>query len=599
MEELKLLRKFEPVIHFTKGELFYPCAVDGYLQRCSLWIRDDHGNEKLLADVGELSAEKLALFKEVPLKHVLFLRFVDAPMDVIDYQSWRLRPNRPSFQTLGRMARVGLFSRIVDSFNDASFLVRGMIPSGTTANAEVQYRDMLDEDPKYVYYSRVLREGGYIVLHYIFFYVMNDFRSTFDGINDHESDWEQIFVYLSDDDDPTPAWVAFASHDFSGDDLRRRWDDPDLQKFDGTHPVIFAGGGSHSSYFLPGDYLISIEPKFLRIINNVSEKLRYFWSETLGQGVFASEDEQESRLVMPYIDYARGDGLSIGPGQQESWTPIVLKEDMGWAEQYRGLWGMDTRDRFGGERGPAGPKFNRDGTIRISWYDPLGWSGLDKVPPPKLLPERLKDKISALSEEIKASEADIEGKRDSLRHLELEVQALKKTEYLNKLHQAYQKDLATAQNELKAQIAHHTNLIELSAATQSYLQDIQKGDWGDPHAHIQTKRYPEPPLGPMGRFGAYWTAISGGLLLFAFVALTFLRPNDLLLWILVVAAFFLAIEATIWGRFTKFLLNIIIILAIITALILIKDFFWQIIMLGLMAMIVMSIAKNMRALSGR
>ncbi len=75
-----------------------------------------------------------------------------------------------------------------------------------------------------VYYGRVVREAGYIVLQYMFFYAMNDWRSSFYGVNDHEADLEQIFVYLSDEvgGPLQPCWVAYASHDFFGDDLRRR-----------------------------------------------------------------------------------------------------------------------------------------------------------------------------------------------------------------------------------------------------------------------------------------------------------------------------------------------------------------------------------------
>jgi hypothetical protein len=596
--DLELLQKYEPVVHFTKGELFYPCGVDGYLKRCSLWVRDPRGREKQLAEEGELSAERLAEFKEVPPKHVLFLRFVDEPLDVLEYQSWLRQPDRPSFQTLGRMARVGLFSRIMDSFVDASLLVRGVVPGGTTAAAEVRYQGIRAEDPSSVYYSRVLRDGNYLILHYIFFYVMNDYRSTFDGINDHESDWEQIFVYLTDEEKPQPAWVAYASHDFSGDDLRRRWDDPDLQKVEGTHPVIFAGGGSHSSYFLSGDYLISIEPKFLKMINNAVSALRTFWTETLGQGLYAAE-ETEARFVMPYIDYARGDGLSIGPEQERGWKPIILSEEMGWAENYRGLWGLDTRDRFGGERGPAGPKFNRDGTVRVSWYDPLGWAGLDKVPPTTQAPSQLKDDISALEKEIEALGSEITEKRNDLRHLEMEVQSLKRTDYLDKLHKSYQKQLEEAQKNLRSMTSKHTDLAELLAASRSYQHAMQSGDYGDPHSHIQVLRYPEPPLSPLGKFSAYWAAISGGLLLFAFAVLFLFRPSSLIFWMFTVVTLFLAVESAIWKRLTKFLLSITVTLAIFTGLILIKDFLWEIIMLGLMGIVILSLARNLRELKGK
>ncbi len=53
-------------------------------------------------------------------------------------------------------------------------------------------------DPAYHYHARVVRQDGWLVLHYMWFYFMNDFRSTFAGANDHEADWEQAFIYLEE-----------------------------------------------------------------------------------------------------------------------------------------------------------------------------------------------------------------------------------------------------------------------------------------------------------------------------------------------------------------------------------------------------------------
>jgi hypothetical protein len=593
MDDLTLLRKFEPVVRFNQGELFFPSAVDGYLERCSLWIRDKFGDEQQLAAEGELSAEKLGQFNDIPPNHVLFLRLVDKPMGAIEYQKWLLRPDRPSFPTLGRMARVGILPRIIDSFVDASFLVRGSVPGGTTAEADVLYRDMLSKDPRYVYYARVIHDGGYIILHYIYFYFMNDFRSTFDGINDHESDWEQIFVYVSDDNDPVPLWVAYSSHDFKGDNLRRRWDDPELLKI-GTHPVSFAGGGSHSNYVLPGDYLISVEPKYLHLINGFQEYLRHFWSKTLGQGtIYSNDDLKDMRLAMPYIDYARGDGLIIGPEQGKEWTPIMLTEKMGWVEEYRGLWGLDTKDRFEGENGPAGPKFNRDGTVRQSWNNPLGFAGLDKVAPPNKQSSELKDYIAALSAEYEAIESDIAKKRNNLRLIEFEVQALQKTN-LDVMHKASKKNLETAENELNSLYGRRAELTELLATSESYLKAVEQGDLGDPQAHITVKRYPEPPLDNIGRFASYWVAISGALLLFAFAILLLFLPSRLFLWAIAVTGIFLVVEAIILRRFTRFLLGATILLAIIASLVLVMNYWWQLIILGLIGIVVFSLVRNLK-----
>ena len=187
-----------------------------------------------------------------------------------------------------------------------------------------------------------------------------------------------ISVYLYEDDEElVPAWVAYASHDFHGADLRRRWDDRvDLELVDG-HPVVYAGAGSHAAYFRPGEYQAEVPIPAPRRVKRLAEALDGFWRIRLGQG-----DETRRPLRIPFVDFARGDGLSIGPGQQHEWTPNVIDETTPWASEYRGLWGLFARDPISGENAPAGPMYDRDGSARPSWFDPLGFAGLAQVTPP-------------------------------------------------------------------------------------------------------------------------------------------------------------------------------------------------------------------------
>ena len=108
-----------------------------------------------------------------------------------------------------------------------SLLLRGRVPGGTAAAAEQTYRSQADPD-SCPYYGRVTRDRGFVALQYWFLYAMNDWRSTFGGVNDHEADWEQVTIFLPDPPDQSarPAWVAFSSHDETGDDLRRRRETP-------------------------------------------------------------------------------------------------------------------------------------------------------------------------------------------------------------------------------------------------------------------------------------------------------------------------------------------------------------------------------------
>ena len=95
MNDLELLRHFEPVVNYTQGEIFFPCAIDGYLEKCSLWFRDAAGNEAMIVEPGNLDIEMLAQIGSSPSDQSLYLRFVDQPLDPMAFQRWQRRPDRP------------------------------------------------------------------------------------------------------------------------------------------------------------------------------------------------------------------------------------------------------------------------------------------------------------------------------------------------------------------------------------------------------------------------------------------------------------------------------------------------------------------------
>ena len=155
--------------------------------------------------------------------------------------------------------------------------------------------------------------------------------------------------------------------------MRRRSDDPDLSWVEGTHPVVHAGAGSHSGAYLAGEYLVRVEPPALaRLFGAVAHARELLLPWTRGR--------QRTGLAIPYIDYKRGDGLQVGPGTLRPWTAVLIDDGTPWVRDFTGLWGLDTHDPFGGERAPAGPRYNRDGSIRESWADPVAWAELDDVP---------------------------------------------------------------------------------------------------------------------------------------------------------------------------------------------------------------------------
>jgi hypothetical protein len=396
-----LLRRFEPIVRYTRGEQFFPMSVEAYLRRCSLWRQPPEGEAVCLVPEGELTTEVLVEPRYADFGTVHYLKFI-TPLNLAELAAYRLQTLQKGLRSKdgedlfragrGRLARVGYGSRFVDALFQLSLLARGRVPGDTAAAAALEYRRIMDQDPHYRYYGRVLRQNGWLFLQYWFFYPFNNWRSGFFGANDHEGDWEMVSIYLSEaetDGVVRPVWVAYASHDFEGDDLRRRWDDPELETV-GDHPVVYAGAGSHAGYYRPGEYLAELELPFLMPLVEVGDRLEHFWRRTLrryrvpdGEQPGEGEGTAFNLFRVPFVDYARGDGVAIGPGQERCWDrPGLLSPAPDWARYYRGLWGLYARDLFSGENAPAGPMYNRDGTVRRSWYDPVGWAGLHKVPPP-------------------------------------------------------------------------------------------------------------------------------------------------------------------------------------------------------------------------
>jgi hypothetical protein len=570
-DDLELLRRFEPVVRFTDGEHFFPMSAASYVAACDLLRAGPGIPPQVSVPAGELDLDTLAQTRPIPGEE-RYLRFVPRAMTGMELARWNRSPDRPRFRAPGRLARVGLFARLMDAGFNASLLVRGRVPGGTAAAAVQRYEAIRQEDPTVVYHGRVIRTDGWIVLQYLYFYCMNDWRSSFFGANDHEADLEQAFVVLEQpsggfaapEPAPIPRWFGCAAHDYSGDDLRRRWDDPTLT-FEGEHPVIFAGAGSHASYFEQGEYVTPVPLPAMRPVHRALEGLRRFWRDVLRQddpGDLAAK--VESALSIPFIDYARGDGLAVGPGGDVGWTAIVVDDQTGWIEGFRGLWGLDTRDRFAGERAPAGPKYTRSGTARQSWNDPLGFLGLDKLPPPGRVPAALREQIADLRNERETTRAAAEAKAEEIRRvaagIPVRTAAMVQATGPTKAETA----VAVAEGELAALRARDATLADAQEAATLALARAEAGDMGPPRAHLRQAHHPQPPEEQQyGRIVEFWSAISAGVLLIVLVGSLWLELLPLWAAPIVAIGGYLAIEAAfrrrlidLWLRFTLFLATI-------------------------------------------
>jgi len=595
--DLDLLRAYEPIVRYNHGELFFPTNVEGYLRECDLLAGSSERDRTVIVPVGELTPERLATAVARP-GETLYLRLVQRPMAPIELARWRGRPDRPVFRAPGRLARVGLFARLVDAAFSASLLLRGTVPGGTAATAQVKYARARQDDPRLIYYGRVVRSGGWITLQYLYFYFMNDYRSTFHGANDHEADWEQVFVYLDDaPTGPEPVWIAAAAHDFVGDELRRRWDDATLEKID-DHPVVYAGAGSHASYFERGEYVTEIPLPGLRGARGLLDALRSFWRESLRQPDPGDLGESlASALSVPFVDYARGDGLAVGHGTDATWSPILIDDETPWVDGYRGLFGLDTYDRFGGERAPAGPKYGRTGVVRMSWNDPLGFAGIDKVAPPSRQPDELRGRIRDREVRLRELDDAIEQRSAELPGLDLETRSLAADGAMASLHKTLATELATATAELEAQRRERAGVADALVALRRELGRVEAGDLGDPRAHLQHPHRPVPEADVQyGRIVEFWSALSVGILLLAIVALVSLHLVPWWAALGLALAGYTVLEAAFRRRLTLLTLRVELVLAMISAAILVWEGLFLIVIAAVAGLALVVVLDNVREL---
>ncbi|MCA9362777.1 hypothetical protein KC851_00450, partial [Candidatus Kaiserbacteria bacterium] len=177
----------------------------------------------------------------------------------------------------------------------------------------------------------------FTVLQYWYFYAMNNWGQT-GGFNDHEGDWESVFVFLDNETDQ-PAYVAFSAHHNDGDDelhnlfqydsVRRAWGSEEVT-FDSGRVVSFTALGSHANY--PDN------------------------------GV-----DGEHEIPFQTNDFTSNSGNHI-LGHIKNIEGIIF--------EYEGIWG--TENSSPGGSGPQGPIFI-DLTGQNRFIEPIKWAGIDKI----------------------------------------------------------------------------------------------------------------------------------------------------------------------------------------------------------------------------
>ncbi len=597
-DDLALLRRFEPVLRFNLGEQFFPMDVDRYLAEGRLFIQRPDKEPEEVIPYRRLNATSLTQASQLDVPGAVAFLTVAEPLSASQVRAFRKHSTLKDFRVgPGRLVRVGLPARIVDLLFSLSLLLRGRAPGGFAAGSAVRYQAMQRQDERYSYHGRVTREHGYIALQYWFFYAFNDWRSSFHGVNDHEGDWELAIIYAAPNAHGAiePCWIALSAHDSDGDDLRWRWDDPGLERL-GDHPVIYVGAGSHANYAFPGEYMPAVVVPYTQRVARFGMVLRHLWAR-LGQGDEPSEREAEGFRI-PFVDYARGDGMSLGPSQDHEWELCPLQATMQspsptWVDGYPGLWGLYSGDPLG-ENAPPGPRYERNGLQRRRWYDPMGWCGLDKVPPPARTLSALTTRQQSLRAEQAELTARIAEQSALLAGLELEAEAMLGVPAEQARDVALQQQLSAVSHDLeRSKAARATNELTLERCERLATQ-VAAGDFGSPRAHLRHPSFPTSPADVrLGRVAGIWSAISVGVLLLGLAAL-FRFSISPLPGIVVLLGVYGIFEALFHRNVQEWTARLVVALALLATLVLLVHFFALVALIGVVLLGLFIIVDNVR-----
>jgi hypothetical protein len=238
--------------------------------------------------------------------------------------------------------------------------------------------------------------------------------------------------------------------------------------------------------------------------------------------------------------------------------------------------------------------------VRLAWFDPLGWAGLEKVVPPahqkEILTTRKLDiqaKIQTLKEEIETFQArhyfrgvDLMAIRDTP-HLQTEVNRL------DKILEEERQVLAEKRRQLTIEQA------KLEALEQ-HKMDIEDGKGASLRSHIRHAHQPQSKKHlRFSRLAEIWAAVSiGMMMIIAVLLIVFARPF-FSLGLVGLVLVMVTIEAAFRRRLANLVRWISITLAIVSLLILLYSFFWYIVLAVVMITGFYMIIANLRELLAR
>jgi hypothetical protein len=186
-----------------------------------------------------------------------------------------------------------------------------------------------------------------------------------------------------------------------------------------------------------------------------------------------------------------------------------------------------------------------------------------------------------------------------LQHLGVELAALTGNSHLAVRHQAAQARLRALRDETRELRKERAQGEALIDAIELRRRHLERDEPDDPRAHINRLAAPasDPDL-RLSRFVEVWAAISIGALLLGLVVLLVTAQQYLVLWLGGMLGAFIFIESLFRRQLVRLISSLTIALAVVSALVLLHEFFWQIAVLAVLVAGLYLTWENIRELAG-
>ena len=165
------------------------------------------------------------------------------------------------------------------------------------------------------------------------------------------------------------------------------------------------------------------------------------------------------------------------------------------------------------------------------------------------------------------------------------------------LHKARAAELATGTAELESQRRERAGVADALVALRRELGRVEAGDLGDPRGHLRHPHRPVPAADVQyGRIVEFWSALSVGLLLLAIVALVSLRLAPWWAALGLALVGYAVLEAAFRRRLTLLTLRVELVLAMISAAILVWEGLFLIVIAAVAGLALVVVLDNVREL---